>query len=84
MTSRFQLPPILKACERLMLEIEQAVRQFPRYHRYMIGSDLRRQMMSVNSTANRAWRDRANQPKWVGQLVWDIDDLKQHLQGDLA
>jgi len=80
MTSRFQLPPILKACERLLLEIEQAVRQFPRYHRYMIGSDLRRQMMSVNSTANRAWRDRANQSKWVGQLVWDIDDLKQHLQ----
>lgn len=80
MTSRFQLPPILKACERLLLEIEQAVRQFPRYHRYMIGSDLRRQIMSVSSTANRAWRDRTNQAKWVGQLVWDIDDLKQHLQ----
>lgn len=80
MTSRFQLPPILKACERLLLEIEQAVRQFPRYHRYMIGSDLRRQMMSVNSTANRAWRDRSNQAKWVGELVWGIDDLKQHLQ----
>ncbi len=80
MTSRFQPPPIIKAAERLLLEIEQAVRQFPRYHRYAVGADLRKQAMTVFSSANRAWRDRARQTELVGQLVWDIDSLKQHLQ----
>ncbi|UYK82277.1 four helix bundle protein [Xanthomonas sacchari] len=64
----------------MLVEIEQAVRRFPRYHRYAIGADLRRQAMAVYRMANRAWRDRANQASWVRQLVWDVDDLKQHLQ----
>ncbi|WP_223571772.1 four helix bundle protein [Xanthomonas citri] len=80
MTSRFQPPPIIKACERLLVEIEQCVRRFVRYHRYAIGTDLRKQAMTVYRNANRAWRDRENQARWVRQLVWDIDELKQHLQ----
>ena len=80
MTSRFQPPPIIKAAERLLVEIEKAVRQFPRYHRYAVGADLRRQAMTVYTNANRAWIDRPQQAELVGQLVWDIDALKQHLQ----
>ena len=80
MTSRFQPPPIIKAAERLLVEIEKAVRQFPRYHRYAVGADLRRQAMMVYTNANRAWIDRPQQAELVGQLVWDIDALKQHLQ----
>jgi len=80
MTSRFQPPPIIKAAERLLVEIEKAVRQFPRYHRYAVGADLRRQAMTVYTNANRAWIDRPRQIELVGQLVWDIDALKQHLQ----
>ncbi|RFF51695.1 four helix bundle protein [Xanthomonas campestris] len=80
MTSRFQPPPIIKACERLLVEIEQCVRRFVRYHRYAIGTDLRQQAMTVYRNANRAWRDRENQANWVRQLVWDIDALKQYLQ----
>ena len=80
MTSRFQPPPIIKAAERLLLEIEKAVRQFPRYHRYAVGTDLRRQAMVVYTNTNRAWRDRDYQAALVGQLVWDIDALKHCLQ----
>ncbi len=80
MTSRYQPPPIIKAAEFLLVEIEKAVRQFPRYHRYQVGADLRRQAMTVYSNANRAWSDRARQAELVAQLVWDIDALKQHLQ----
>jgi hypothetical protein len=80
MTSRFQPPPIIKASERLLVEIEKAVRSFPRYHRYQVGSDLRRKAMEVFTRANRAWRDRAEQVRLVGELVWDIDELKQFLQ----
>ena len=78
--SRFSPPPIIRASERLLLDVENAVRRFPRYHRYQIGADLRRQAMTVYRRANRAWRDRAKQSAWVDALVWDIDDLKQHLQ----
>ncbi|TAA42509.1 four helix bundle protein [Pseudoxanthomonas winnipegensis] len=80
MPSRFQLPPIVKTAERLLVDIEQAVRRFPRYHRYQIGADLRRQAMAVYRDADRAWRDRQHQAERVAQLVWDIDELKQHLQ----
>ena len=80
MTSRFQPPPIIKVAERLLLEIGKAVRQFPRYHRYAVGTDLRRQAMAVYTNANRAWSDRPRQAELVGQLVWDIDALKQQLQ----
>lgn len=80
MPSRFQPPPIIKACERLLVDIEQAVRRFPRYHRYQVGAELRRQAMTVYTTANRAWRDRPQQRQWVETLVWEVDALKQHLQ----
>ncbi|GGD45941.1 four helix bundle protein [Pseudoxanthomonas indica] len=80
MTSRFQPPPIIKAAERLLVDIEQAVRAFPRYHRYQIGKNLREHAMTVSHRAGRAWRDRAHQRRWVEQLVWDIDELKQYLQ----
>jgi hypothetical protein len=80
MPSRFQLPPIVKAAERLLVDIENAVRRFPRYHRYQIGADLRTQAMSVYRVASRAWRDRAHQRRWVEQLVWAVDELKQYMQ----
>ena len=80
MPSRFQLPPIVKAAERLLVDIENAVRSFPRYHRHQIGSNLREQAMTVYKIANRAWRDRAQQKRWVVQLVWAVDELRQVMQ----
>jgi hypothetical protein len=80
MTSRFQPPPIIKAAERLLVDIEQAVRVFPRYHRYQVGADVRRQAAEVLRLALRAWRDRPHQRRWVERLVWAVDDLKQSLQ----
>jgi hypothetical protein len=76
----FQLPPIVKAAERLVVEIEQAVRRFPRYHRYQIGADLRSQALAVFGLADKAWRDRMHQPRWVTQLVDGIDELRRRLQ----
>jgi hypothetical protein len=34
--------PLWRDCKRLLLEIEKAVRQFPRYHEYAVGADIRR------------------------------------------
>ena len=39
--------PIWRDANRLLLAIEQAVGQFSRYHKYSLGTDLRRQAMAV-------------------------------------
>ena len=80
MTSRYQLPPIIKAAQRLLVDIEQFVRGFDRYHKYQIGTDLRRAASTVLQLASRAWRDHAHKRRWLGQLVWAVDELKQHMQ----
>ena len=80
MTSRFQPPPVIKACERLLVDIEHAVRQFPRYHRYVVGADLRKAAAATYCTANRAWRDQAGRQQWVDRLVWQVDEIKMYLQ----
>ena len=76
----FALPPIVKIAERLLVEIAQAVHGFSRSHKYVIGSDLRAQAMSVTRLAHRAWRDRSKQYEWTQKLVFAVDDLKLTLQ----
>jgi hypothetical protein len=76
----YTLPPIVKAAERLLLEIEQAVRRFPRYHKYTHGTRLREQAMAIAQLAHRAWRDQAHRGMWTTKLVWAVDDLKLSLQ----
>jgi hypothetical protein len=74
------LPPIAKLAQRLLIDIEQAVRGFARYNRYSVGADLRTQAMQVVRVCHRAWRERARQAYWTDQLVWAIDELKLTLQ----
>ena len=76
----FDLPPIAKAAERLLLEIERAVSAFPRRHRYTAGNGLREQAMKVTEIVHRAWRERSRQAEWADTLRWEIDGLKIRLQ----
>lgn len=75
-----RLPEITKKAERLVADIEQAVRGFARYHKYTLGADLRAQAMTVLRLCHRAWRDRPRQQHWVSELIWAIDELKLSLQ----
>jgi hypothetical protein len=75
-----QLPPIAKLARRFLVEVEQAVRGFPRYHKYALGTDVRKQAMKVVLLCDRAWRDRANVISGVENLVWAIDEMKVLLQ----
>ena len=74
------LPPIVRLSERLLVDIEQAVRTFPRYTKYTVGTDLRRLAMKVSTMAHRAWMERKQANQWRQQLVWAIDELKIALQ----
>ena len=40
--------PIWRDTQCLLLVIEPAVRTFPQYHKYALGSDMRRQAMSLS------------------------------------
>lgn len=64
----------------LLVGIEQAVRHFPRYHKYTLGSEMRSQAMLVCRLVTRAWNDRVNAVKWLPGLVEAVDDLKLQLQ----
>jgi hypothetical protein len=74
------LPPIVRDANRLLVLTEEVVRRFPRYHKYAVGADLRRQAMLLARLANRAWRDTANQAEHVARLVWGVDEFKLTLQ----
>ncbi|MCI5220349.1 MAG: four helix bundle protein [Candidatus Electrothrix sp. LOE2] len=73
--------PIWRDANRLLLEIEQAVRQFPRYHKYAAGADLRQQAMLICRLLVRALSAAEGQrAEQVGQLRHAVDDLKVLIQ----
>ena len=67
-----------------MLDVEQIVRYFPRYHKYTVGTRLRDHAMDVNCLCHRAWFDKRNHAAWLDRLVFKVDDFKLCLQLALA
>ena len=72
--------PIWRDANRLLLAIEEAVREFPRYHKYTLGTELRRQAMDVCRLILRAAQADDERPRRVQQLVNAVDDLKLQIQ----
>ena len=76
--------PIWRDANPLLLEVEQAVRRFPRHHKYALGTDLRRQAMSVCRCIVRAAAAAAAQgdarDRLLERLVLTVEDLKLSIQ----
>jgi hypothetical protein len=79
MASRYIPPPLIRAIERLLVDIERAIGTFPNKYREL-GKTLRQQSIRVYDLANRACRDREQQARWVEDMVWAVDNLRQILQ----
>jgi hypothetical protein len=79
---RYRQLPLWRDAQRMLLEVEQAVRAFPRYHKYSLGTELRRQAMDVNRLVARAAQenDPARRAALVERLVWTVEDLKMSVQ----
>lgn len=75
-----ELPRIAKVADRVLVMVEQAVRTFPRYHKYAIGADLRREAMRVFRAVDRAWREPQRRVMRLRELSLAIDDLRLTLQ----
>ena len=61
--------PIWRDATQLLLGVEQAVRHFPRYHQYTLGTEMRQQAMKICQLVNRAGADRARAPDTLPRLV---------------
>ena len=72
--------PIWRDANRLLVAIEQAVHRFPRYHKYALGTDLRRQAMGVCRLILRAADKGDDQLARVARVVDAVDDLKLQIQ----
>jgi hypothetical protein len=78
--SQPQLPPIYRDCRRLLLHTEASVQRFSRYHKYTVGTDLRQHAMALMRGVHLAVYDKANQPRHIQALVWQVDAYKLTLQ----
>jgi hypothetical protein len=72
--------PIWRDANRLLLLVEQAVRHFPRYHKYTLGTEVRQQAMSIVKLVSRVGGISREQPRCCPQLILAVDDLKIQLQ----
>ncbi|MCL4758068.1 MAG: four helix bundle protein [Rhodocyclaceae bacterium] len=79
---RYRHTPLWRDASRFLVEVEQAVRRFPRYHKYTLGAELRTQAMNVCRLVARAAQanEAGERERLVGQLVWQIEDLKMSVQ----
>jgi len=53
--------PVWRDVNRFLLAIEQAVYRFPRYHKYTLGSELRKNALLICNLIQRAWRYKEQQ-----------------------
>lgn len=69
--------PIWKSAFDLVVHLENAVRRFPRYHKYGLGQELRqcaRRLCRLVAQANDA-RD-ATRVRMLDELVLGVEDMK--------
>jgi hypothetical protein len=78
----YQQLPLWRDGNRLLLEVERAVRNFPRYHKYTLGADLRRQAMCICQAIARAAQERDAKARVaaVDTLSWRVEDFKIQVQ----
>ena len=72
--------PIWRDATALLVDIEQVVRHFPRYHKYTLGTEMRQQAMRICQLIQRAWNDKAQAKQHLETLVLAVDDLKIQIQ----
>lgn len=79
---RYQQTPLWRDASRFLLEVEQAVRGFPRYHKYTLGSELRQHAMKICRLVARAAQvnDKQQRAILLEQLVWQVEDTKMTVQ----
>lgn len=80
MIERRDIPAIARTSQQVLVAINEAVHRFPRGHRYVVGSDLRRVAMAVRQHVERAWFAKSGRARHLQLLSDAIDELKLTLE----
>lgn len=78
--ARYDHLPIWKDAVALATLLEEAVRRFPRYHKYALGTDLRRQAYAVCRGVVVANGEREGRARAVERLAVTVEELKLLVQ----
>lgn len=78
--ARYDHLPIWKDAVALAVLLEEVVRRFPRYHKYALGTDLRRQAYAVCRAVVVANGERERRLAAVERLVLAVEELKLLIQ----
>jgi hypothetical protein len=73
-------PPIVKAAERLLKDIEEAVKTWPVYHKNSAGKALRKQALAVTLSATMAYWEPEERLTHLRTLKTGVQALKILLQ----
>jgi len=71
--------PIWRDANLFLLAIEKVVKLFPRYHKYTLGTELRKNALEICNLINRAWQAKQQQCECLLQLKTVIDEIKIQL-----
>ena len=71
--------PIWRDANRFLLAIEKVVKHFPRYHKYTLGTELRRNALLVCNLVHQAWQQKHQQCEILLTLKQVIDEIKIQL-----
>lgn len=74
--ARYDHLPIWRDAVSLAVLLEEAVRRFPRYHKYALGADLRRQAYAVCRGVVVANGEREGRARAVERLAVAVEELK--------
>jgi len=64
--------PIWRDANQFLLAIEKVVKLFPKYHKYTLGSELRKNALKVCNLIHQAWQERTKQCHYLQQLKYCI------------
>ena len=70
------IPPIVRAADLLLAEVERAITPMARRHKYSFGTRLSNAAVELAQIANRAWLNRSQRLESIKALVQGIDDFK--------
>ncbi len=73
---KYENLPIYKASLDFCVYMEQIVRNFDRYHKYTIGTDLRENAKKILFLIHRANIDTQNKEKHIKSLIFTVEDTK--------
>jgi hypothetical protein len=60
----------------MMVEIERIVKDFPLYHKYTLGAELRKKSMQIYQSVSHIIQHKQNRKRWIKSLVYAVDDFK--------